>query len=223
MEQSLTTLMITAGSIGLVHTVLGPDHYLPFVALSKAKNWSRLKTLIITALCGVGHVLSSVVIGLIGVIFGVALGKIEWLESFRGDIAGWALLTFGLVYMVWGLRKAHLRHGHVHLFGKKHHHQHTEAEKEHNSTPWVIFLIFLFGPCEPLIPVLMYPAAQESYGIMMLVAGVFGVVTISTMLLSVTVLLTGISFVPVKKLERYAHALAGFTIFACGLAIKLGL
>ena len=32
--------------------------------------------------------------------------KLTQLESFRGDIAGWLLLGFGLAYMVWGLRHA---------------------------------------------------------------------------------------------------------------------
>jgi hypothetical protein len=66
MTPELTALLLTAASIGFVPTVLGPDHYLPFVAMSHARNWSRLRTIVITALCGVGHVLSSVVLGLVG-------------------------------------------------------------------------------------------------------------------------------------------------------------
>ncbi|MDB4582328.1 hypothetical protein N9164_04185 [Draconibacterium sp.] len=61
-------LILTAASLGFVHTVLGPDHYIPFIALSKARNWSLPKTLGVTALCGIGHVLGSIAIGLIGVL-----------------------------------------------------------------------------------------------------------------------------------------------------------
>jgi len=43
------------------------------------------------------------------------------------------------------------------------------------------------------------------------------------MLASVFLLLRGIKLFPAEKLERYAHALAGFAIFACGAAVKAGL
>ncbi len=48
----------TAASIGFFHTILGPDHYLPFIVLAKSRQWSSLKTAIITLLCGIGHILS---------------------------------------------------------------------------------------------------------------------------------------------------------------------
>ena len=40
---------------------------------------------------------------------GISLLSVETFESFRGELAGWLLLTFGLVYFVWGVRRA-LRH-----------------------------------------------------------------------------------------------------------------
>ena len=36
MNNSLALLSVTAISIGFIHTLLGPDHYLPFIVLSKA-------------------------------------------------------------------------------------------------------------------------------------------------------------------------------------------
>jgi len=99
-------LYSTAASVAFVHTLLGPDHYLPFVAMSRAGGWSRRKTIVITVLCGLGHVLSSAVLGLIGIALGIAAFKLEWIEQFRGDLAGWLLLAFGLVYFLWGVRRA---------------------------------------------------------------------------------------------------------------------
>jgi hypothetical protein len=49
MNQELGILLITAVSIEFFHTLFGPDHYVPFIAMSKARNWSTLKT---TILCG---------------------------------------------------------------------------------------------------------------------------------------------------------------------------
>ncbi|MCW4043142.1 MAG: hypothetical protein NWE90_05410, partial [Candidatus Bathyarchaeota archaeon] len=85
----------TAATIGFVHTVLGPDHYLPFIVISRARNWSLPKTLLISFFCGLGHVLSSVVLGFVGIALGVAVLRLETVESFRGGAAAWLLIGFG--------------------------------------------------------------------------------------------------------------------------------
>ena len=91
-------------------------------------------------------------------------------------------------------------------------------------TPWILFTIFIFGPCEPLIPLLMYPAAKDSVWGLIFVTAVFGIVTITTMMCVVMISTFGISFVPLSKMERYTHALAGATILLCGISIQfLGL
>lgn len=237
MGQELTTLLITAASIGFFHTLFGPDHYLPFIVMAQARKWSLIKTTWITFLCGMGHVGSSVVLGMIGVAFGTALAKLEIIESFRGELAAWALIAFGLVYFVWGVRRAirNKPHTHIHSHGAGEEHSHPhEHNKEHvhvhdnggkaNITPWILFTVFVLGPCEPLIPILMYPAAQSSlYGLVM-VTIVFSAVTIATMISVVIISSLGVNLLPIKKLEKYTHALAGAAIFLCGIAIQfLGL
>ena len=226
-------LILTAASLVFVHTVLGPDHYIPFIALSKARNWSLPRTLGVTALCGIGHVLGSIVIGLIGVLSGVALEKLEIIESFRGTIAAYLLIFFGLIYTIYGLQKIYRnkphQHIHFHADGTAHTHQHTH-KKEHahihaeikkkSITPWVLFIIFVFGPCEVLIPVLMYPAAQNNYGLLISAIIIFAVITIFTMLLMVAMVMIGFRFVQFKKIEKYSHALAGVIILVCGIAVQ---
>jgi len=235
MNQEIILLSITAAAIGLLHTLLGPDHYLPFIVMSKARGWSLRKTSLVTLACGVGHIMSSVVLGLVGVAFGVAVFKLEAFEASRGNLAGWVLIAFGLLYFVWGLRKAiqNRPHTHLHLHdGLAHVHGHTHA-KEHshvhgadsrNVTPWILFTIFVLGPCEPLIPILMYPAAKSSMLGLIIVTAVFGLTTIATMMAVVVVSSYGLNLLPLKKLERFSHALAGGAIAASGMAIQfLGL
>jgi nickel/cobalt transporter (NicO) family protein len=230
-------LSATAASLGLVHTVLGPDHYLPFAAMARARHWAMPKTLWVTFLCGLGHIGSSVLLGLAGIALGTAVGKLEAVESFRGNLAAWAMIAFGLVYGVWGLRQAFRgrphTHEHLHGDGTGHDHQHAHADghlhvhdgaQPASITPWVLFTVFVFGPCEPLIPLLMYPAAKHSIHGMLLVTGVFGAVTIGTMLAIVAATVLGLRRVPLGRLERYSHALAGASIFLCGAAVQfLGL
>ena len=71
-------LLLTAASIAFLHTILGPDHYLVFTAMGKARSWSLNKTLRITLFCGLGHILGSVVIGVVGIILGAQLR--QWLK-----------------------------------------------------------------------------------------------------------------------------------------------
>ena len=80
-SHELWILLLSAASIGFVHTIIGPDHYIPFVAMSRSGKWSLQKTSLITVLCGLGHVLSSVVLGLLGIAFGIALSNLELFES----------------------------------------------------------------------------------------------------------------------------------------------
>ena len=77
MSPELNILILTAVSIGFIHTLIGPDHYLPFIMMSKARGWSIGKTIWITLACGIGHVFSSVVIGVLGIGLGLAVGKRE--------------------------------------------------------------------------------------------------------------------------------------------------
>ena len=237
MSNELLILIIAAASIGFFHTLLGPDHYLPFIVMSRSRSWSLRKTSLVTVVCGIGHVLSSVLLGIIGIALGIAVSKLEAIESFRGSIAAWVLIAFGLVYFIWGMRRALRNKPHEHLhkheygFSHMHTHHHTEVHMHvhrkkgtKNITPWVLFTIFVFGPCEPLIPLLMYPAAKNSLLGVVLVTGLFSATTILTMLGIVLISTFSFNLIPMNRLERYTHAIAGATICLCGVSIQfLGL
>lgn len=235
MNIEMNLLLATAVSIGFLHTLLGPDHYIPFIALSKSRKWSLSKTALITSVCGLGHILSSILLGFIGILFGIAVTKLEFFESARGNMAGWFLIAFGLAYFVWGIWSVikNKTHTHLHIhpdsIAHEHHHAHSlDHAHPHGAkgslTPWMLFIIFVFGPCEPLIPILMYPAAKNSISGLILVTLTFGITTITTMLGVVIISYFGINLLPLKKLERFVHAAAGFAILMCGVSIQfLGL
>ena len=237
MNNEIIALSITAVSIGFLHTIAGPDHYLPLIVMSKARSWSNLKTIFITLLCGIGHVGSSIVIGAIGIAFGLSVAHLQIFEGYRGNVAAWIFIIFGLAYFGWGLwrgirNKKHShhhphihddgnfhKHEHLHNHGKQHAHEHP-AETKVNITPWILITIFVLGPCEPLIPLLMLPAARQNSMGVVTVAVVFSITTIITMIGMVLLPLFGLKMLPMKFLERYMHAVAGFTIFICGVGIE---
>ena len=188
------------------------------------------------------RICGGIALGFAGIALGIGVARLKDIESMRGDWAAWAFAFFGLLYMLWGFYRAYKNkpHKHMHIHDGEvihkhdhnHHnekihkseHSHTHTKKAKNITPWVLFVIFVLGPCEPLIPLFMYPAAQNNIRGLIAVTPVFGIVTVTTMMSIVFISAYGIRFVSVSKLERYVHALAGGTIFLCGISIRfLGL
>ena len=227
----LTILTITAISIGFIHTLIGPDHYLPFIMIGRARNWTVQKTALITLLCGFGHVLGSIFLGILGILAGFALGSLEIAESFRGELASLLLIGFGIAYATWGLRIGYRAgkhthshdhdgevHKHTHHHLKSHSHVHGDPQ---SMTPWALFIIFVLGPCEPLIPILMYPAAEGSWWNLVWVSLAFGMTTIATMTAIVTILFLGLLHINFGPIEKYMHAIAGVIIAISGLAILI--
>jgi len=96
LSNEMAVLTVTAASLGFFHTLLGPDHYLPFVVMARARRWSQARTAWITFLCGVGHIGSSVALGLAGIALGIAVTSLEGIETLRGDLAPGLSLPSGL-------------------------------------------------------------------------------------------------------------------------------
>ncbi|MBN1335439.1 MAG: hypothetical protein JXB39_05715 [Deltaproteobacteria bacterium] len=237
---SVQALAWTALLLGFVHSILGPDHYVPFVMMARAWRWSWPKTILITALCGLGHVGSSIVIAAVLIAAGTAFSGWEstrWaaLHEVRGAVAAWSLMGFGAAYAIWGVHRA-LRgrthvHRHVHEDGDVHTHAHAH-EKDHahvhgsaeRVTPWVLFTVFVFGPCESLIPLALAAWALGGTGAAVVTAGAFTLSTVATILVTVGLLLGGLNRIALGPVERWTHAVAGASLVACGAAIRfLGL
>ena len=234
MAPELVILIISAASIAFVHTLLGPDHYVPFIAMAKARGWSLPKTLRVVLLCGSGHLVGSVALGILGIVTGIELTRLEWIESQRGELAAWALCIVGALYCAWGFRHAYRQrpqpaagwhshgsgsHYHEHLHAGDTHSQPAEAPPSGSLTPWAIFVVFVLGPCEPLIPLLMFPAATQSVSGIFWVTGVFALVTVATMLAAVALGQIGLERLKIPTLARFGHTTAGAAMLGCGFAI----
>ena len=209
--QTTALLLGTAASLAIVHTLLGIDHSLPFVALGRARGWALGRTLLVTASCGAGHVASSVLIGAAGVAFGVATDALLWLESTRGELAAALLIGFGLAYAaraVWrslrGRQGARLREG---------------PAGAGRMTPWALFIVFVLGPCEPLIPLMVVPGMARDWLAVAAVVAVFGLLTVAAMLLAVAAAWRGAALFGAGWIGRHADAAAGLVVAASGAAV----
>jgi ABC-type nickel/cobalt efflux system permease component RcnA len=231
---ALSACLWTAASVAFLHTLQGPDHYVPFIALARARGWSTLRTTLVTAACGVGHCASSVVLAFLGV--GVLeVLDIDALQDARGRLAAWLLLGFGLFLTAVGVRGAwrggRHRHVHAHADGSQHDHEHDhtgehvhvhaapDAGRRGRLLYWSLFIVFVLGPCEWLIPGSL--AAWDRFGLagMLATCVTFSTITVLTMLGVTLLALRGLSLKRWSRLERHATTLAGLSIVTAGLGM----
>jgi nickel/cobalt transporter (NicO) family protein len=211
MSESVTWLLAAgAVTIGSLHT-LAPDHWVPFAALARAQGWSRARTARITALCGFGHVTVSALLGVLALFFGVELLSLvgERMEA----VAGLLLIGFGIVYAIYGLRRA----AGVHVHG--HHHAHFDHVHEPRTvTPWALFLLFSADPCVAVIPIL-FAAAPLGALRAAAVVGAYELATIATMVALVLPAAAAAKRVTGHWVEHYGDATAGAVIASVGLLV----
>ncbi len=228
MENGFLLLLSSAIGISMIHTLTGPDHYIPFIALSKSGKWSLQKTIFWTVLCGFAHVLSSILIGLIGIGIGYTLIQFDVIESTRGNWAAWMLLVFGIGYTIWGFINLKQNKLHKHFEVNENAdilvYEHRDGEpvmpnEKFKVTPWVMLFIFALGPSEPLIPLLFYPTVEQSFYQVFILIAVYLVVTLLSMLLMVLVGYFSIQRFQFGWLEKYMSLLSGVVILICGIGM----
>lgn len=228
METELSFLLTTAVSVSVLHTISGPDHYIPFVAIGKSKGWKLPKIVLWTIVCGTAHIVASVFIASGGAALGFSLSKIDGLNDVRGGLASWAIFIFGILYFLYGLYDVsrNKRHKHFDIYDddtvyvfEHDHKQMTYPTNRRKVTPWVLFLIFLLGPCEVLFPLLAYPAVEQSAFNMFLLIATFLFTTVSTMVSVVILIYYGFNFVKTEWLEKYITPISGLSIAGCGVGM----
>jgi len=229
----MNVLLVTSITLALVHTLIGVDHYLPFIVLGQANNWSIKKTMFIVLMCGIGHVTVSVALGFAGIALSSGAEILIGIENLRGIISTYFLIAFGFVYTLYGIRQvmknkthshitvdgqtlmhAHLKNGEGHEHGGHH-----PDSKRSKNVFWGLFILLVLGPCEPLIPIIMYPAAMHNTFMLVSVTLSFAFFTIATMLLMTFLGLKGVRMFKFNKLEKYSHVLAGSSVLACGILV----
>lgn len=200
-EIAFLALAVSAASVGALHS-LAPDHWLPFAVLARARGWSRPRTVRLTLLCGLGHVTVTAVLGLLGLGLGVELLRAfgTRLES----IAGVLLIAFGLTYATWAL--------HRRLAPK--------LEGAEGLTAGGLFVFFCLDPCVAAIP-LLFLAAPLGMGKALAVVALYGLATLATMVALVVPARAGMLRLRGVLADRWAHAAAGGSIAAAGLAMAL--
>lgn len=227
MDFSLLLIIIT---LSCLHIFSGPNHYLPFIALSKSRDWNFSKTMVWTIICSLGHIGGSVIISFIVIALGWGASKTKWLEGIRGDITGWLLLSLGLIYAIYSIiyfkkNKAHKHFdvsnsGNIYVYEHKHGYSSSYTQKN-IVTPWVMFLLFTLAPNEPMIPLLSVLGINHNVWSVILFVLIYIITTIAATIIMVLLGYYGFSFFKTDKLEKYLHVISGVILVICGAGMVL--
>ncbi len=204
------SLLIGAvGAVGVLHTVV-PDHWIPITILARQRGWTKSETASAALQAGLGHVLSTLALGLVVWIAGVAAASrfgiaIDKLTSI-------ALIGFGLWIAASAWHEQHHRHSHNHKheFGANHG---TLNDRKGRTA---LLLIVGSSPMVEGIPAFLaaskYGAAQIA-----LMSAVFAVSTIATYVLLCVFADAGLHRFSLGPLGTYGEFLSGFAIAIVGL------
>jgi putative Mn2+ efflux pump MntP len=205
----LALLVFTAGAVGVLHTVV-PDHWAPIAVIARQRRWSRRETARAAAGAGLGHTLSTLLIGVVA----WAAGSVAAARYGR-DIniaAGFALVAFGLWSAFAGLREIH---SHEHAA-----HSHEHELRSHASSRTALLLILGSSPSVEVLPAFL-AAAPLGAGALALMAGVFGVTTIATYVITCTLSAAGLQHMRLPKLERYGEVISGAVVCIIGVVFLI--
>jgi len=117
-------LVAAVAGVGVLHTIV-PDHWVPITLIARQRGWSQGETARVAFKAGVGHVLSTLAIGLVVWIAGVAFAT--QFGSIVDTAASVALVAFGAWIALSALREMRGSGGHGHSHGHHHGHSHDVA------------------------------------------------------------------------------------------------
>jgi ABC-type nickel/cobalt efflux system permease component RcnA len=228
-------LVGTVAAVGVLHTLV-PDHWAPIVLLGRQQGWSVSRTVRAAAIAGLGHVTSTLFLGLIVWFAGAALAA---RYGHAVDIAASiALIGFGswIAYQGWSETResrghSHLAHSHLHKHGDGLEHMHTHEHDEpagiapdeavhahgHAATGRTALLLILGS--SPMIEGIPAFLAASTYGVGLLgaMALVFAMATIVTYMLTCAIGIRTLQRTSFGLLERYGEVLSGALVAAVGM------
>ncbi len=114
LDTGFLALLFSAVALAASHA-LSPDHWFPFVVIGRANNWRTASVLGLAMLAALGHVITSIAVGLISV-FAEKGAPAEAAELIKA-VTPTLLIMFGLGYTVVSFYKLQVSsHGHSHGF-----------------------------------------------------------------------------------------------------------
>ena len=186
--------------LSLLHAAI-PNHWAPVLAVARAERWPLRRAVGLTAVAGLAHVLSTVLLGL-------ALGLLGWrLSNQFAQVAGWAapalLIGIGLLYALSGA-------GHAHPDPA------TPSRRGKHFVLGLALTMFL-APCLE-VQTFFLTAGTRGPAVLVLLMAVYLVASVAAMRALVAVAFRGLHRLPLAGIARYERRLTGAVLVGVGIA-----
>lgn len=186
--------------IALTHAIM-PNHWMPFALIGKGQKWSLTKTIFVTAIAGLGHSITTTLLGFIIAILGFHITK--YAETFAEPLAGSILIVLGITFVIIG----RLRHG-------KHNHNHAKFSDK--TIAISLFIMLSLSPCVAALPIFL-AASTFSWSKLLLLSAILSVTTISGMLVLTILAYSGVKKINLCSIEEYEKEIIGGILTIIGI------
>lgn len=243
---SASLLILAVAAVGVLHTLV-PDHWTPITVVARQQGWSALRAARAAAIAGVGHTVTTLAIGVVVWLGGLALA-VRY-GHLMNALSSLALLGFGLWMAIGSLRElrrkredahGHFAHAHAHRHddGVEHRHWHEHhhddwhtvdgalalsplhAHEHETSSRTALLLILGSSPMIEGIPA-FFSASRFGVGLLIVMAFVFAACTIGTYVAVTLASLRAIRDVDLGPLERYGEVISGAFVALLGAIFLL--
>jgi putative Mn2+ efflux pump MntP len=194
----IMTLLIGSALLSIFHALI-PSHWLPILAVSRNSGWSLLKTLRITLLIGLAHVLSTVAVGF--VIAGAGVAVAETVSGFTKWVAPVILGITGLFYV------------YQHYY---HHHFHLHKTESRWGIVATLAISMFFSPCLE-VEAYFLAAGPYGWGFVAQIAFVYALTSVAGMLIWMWLAFHGLRRMDWHALEHNAGLITGIVLILSGL------
>lgn len=232
-DTALATVAATGFAVAFLHAMI-PTHWLPFVLVGRARQWTSNRTIAVALAAGTGHVLLTSLFGLGIAWFGFQLD--ETLGHLFPWLVGGLLLLLGAFYGWRQLRGEGICHHHP---PGSHHAPSEDCGHERGHTHWDeemqgsrllapgtgdwaaitgLFVMLTFSPCEAFLPVYL-SGVQFGWRGFVVLSLILAVATLVGMALFTWLTLIGFDRLKVQRLERHESGLLAALFIVLGLIV----
>ena len=198
-----TSVAVTGFAVAFLHAAL-PTHWLPFVLVGRAREWSMRKTLSVTAIAGLGHIVVTVALGVALTALGLVIRP--QLGAVFPFVVGGLLIAFGIFQF--------LRHRHASRAAT------PDRRLTDSAATLGLVALLALSPSEAFLPLFLANIEQGWAGFAVLSA-VLAAATMLGMLLFTSLTVAGAARLNLGALERYEGAVLGVVLCMLGVGVMV--
>ena len=191
--------------LSVIHALI-PNHWMPLVAIGRTENWTRKDTLGVTAITGVAHTASTVLIGIVVGVVGYSLSSSY--EFITHIVAPIILVGLGFVYLMVDARGSHRHHE---LEAKQ-----SGSGRSKIAIVTTLGMAMFFSPCIEIEAYYFFASSLGWLGIIT-VSVVYLVITVLGMVILVFIGLKGVEKLKWHFLEHHDRKVTGLLLILLGM------